>query len=108
MKWTKTYLPTFLAFTQDDETGTRLASFQKRRFQSFTAEILRTVSLLGDTFIFTTPMEKQNYKNFQTSYCLCSCCPFRKLSITILTMLLLQVCEKFYNLDYQSFETDLN
>ena len=41
-----------------------LGFFQKRRFQGFIYETLKVISLLGEKFIFSSPLEQQNLLEF--------------------------------------------
>ena len=80
--------------------------FQKRRFQDFTFEILRMVSLLGEEFIFSTPLGQQNFQNFQT-FSIYSCCPPRSLSRTISIMLLVSPYSLYTNVIINSGQKDV-
>ena len=57
--------PLFVAFAQNELSGTQLV-FLKRRFQGLISEILRVISQLEEKFISFCQLswDKQNFKSF--------------------------------------------
>ena len=86
-----------------------LSFFQKRRFQGSISKILRTVSLLGEKFIFLTPLGHPNFNNFENSvYTHVVLLITFQNNLNYTSALSIQEVIKFYNIGEKTFETDFN
>ena len=85
--------------------------FLNKRTQGFISEILRMVSLLGEKFIFSTPLGLPEFYEFVNFLFIFILCPSTKAFQNILNYASTsnnREVMKFYNLDNKSFETDIN